>query len=274
MFGHTFYHDTIRKYVILFGTLFNETYIRRVDNSGDEQQILKIPIMYAPRDKILARLDSNPDLNNQAAVTLPRMSFEMSSITYDPDRKLNTINRNVVADADDNSKLKTVYNPVPYLMNFSLYIYVKNADDGTKILEQILPFFRPEWTASVNLLPELSLSYDIPTILNSVSSEDIYEGDFITRRAMIWTLEFTMKGYVFGPTTSKSIITLANTNFFIDETAATTGTSNTNVENVTVLPGLSNTGTATSNSSLSVDRSEIAANDDFGYISTITSVDD
>jgi hypothetical protein len=282
MFGHTFYHETIRKYIILFGTLFNDIYIQRNDNSGNNIQNVKIPISYAPRDKILSRLDTDPGLNRQVAVNLPRMSFDMSAMTYDPERKLNTIQKNVALitrsdggeNAQERSNLKSVYNPVPYTMNFSLYVYVKNAEDGTKILEQILPFFTPDWTATVNLLPEMELTQDIPTILNSVSTEDIYEGDFITRRALIHTLEFTMKGYVFGPVSKSGVITLANTNFFIDDRSATPGSSNTIVETLDTRAGLLANGSPTSNATLTIGRDEIDANDNFGYINTLTPVDD
>ena len=164
----------------------------------------------------------------------------------------------------EKSNLKSVYNPVPYTMNFSLYVYVKNAEDGTKILEQILPFFTPDWTATVNLLPEMEITQDIPTVLNSVSTEDIYEGDFITRRALIHTLEFTMKGYVFGPVSKSGVITLANTNFFID--TDTIGSSNTIVETIDTRAGLLANGSPTSNASLTIGRDEIDANDNFGYI--------
>lgn len=280
MFGHTFYHETIRKYIILFGTLFNDIYIQRNDNSGTNIQNIKIPISYAPRDKILSRLDTDPGLNRQVAVTLPRMSFDMSAMTYDPERKLNTIQKNIalvkrsdgLENEQEKSNLKSVYNPVPYTMNFSLYVYVKNAEDGTKILEQILPFFTPDWTATVNLLPEMEITQDIPTVLNSVSTEDIYEGDFITRRALIHTLEFTMKGYVFGPVSKSGVITLANTNFFID--TDTIGSSNTIVETIDTRAGLLANGSPTSNASLTIGRDEIDANDNFGYINSLTPVDD
>jgi hypothetical protein len=280
MFGHTFYHETIRKYIILFGTLFNDIYIQRNDNSGTNIQNIKIPISYAPRDKILSRLDTDPGLNRQVAVTLPRMSFDMSAMTYDPERKLNTIQKNIalvkrsdgLENEQEKSNLKSVYNPVPYTMNFSLYVYVKNAEDGTKILEQILPFFTPDWTATVNLLPEMEITQDIPTVLNSVSTEDIYEGDFITRRALIHTLEFTMKGYVFGPVSKSGVITLANTNFFID--TDTIGSSNTIVETIDTRAGLLANGSPTSNASLTIGRDEIDANDNFGYIHSLTPVDD
>ena len=282
MFGHTFYHETIRKYIILFGTLFNDIYIQRNNNSGTNIQTFKIPISYAPRDKILSRLDTDPNLNRQVAVTLPRMSFEMSAMTYDPDRKLNTIQKNVALvkrsdgneNAEERSNLKSTYNPVPYTMNFSLFIYVKNAEDGTKILEQILPFFTPDWTATVNLLPEMDFTYDIPTVLNSVSTEDIYEGDFTTRRALIHTLEFTMKGYVFGPVSKSGVITLANTNFFIDDRDATPGSSNTIVETIDTKPGLLANGSPTSNATLTIGRDQIDANDNFGYVHSLTPIDD
>lgn len=282
MFGHTFYHETIRKYIILFGTLFNDIYIQRNNNSGTNIQTFKIPISYAPRDKILSRLDTDPNLNRQVAITLPRMSFEMSAMTYDPDRKLNTIQKNVALvkrsdgneNAEERSNLKSTYNPVPYTMNFSLFIYVKNAEDGTKILEQILPFFTPDWTATVNLLPEMDFTYDIPTVLNSVSTEDIYEGDFTTRRALIHTLEFTMKGYVFGPVSKSGVITLANTNFFIDDRDATPGSSNTIVETIDTKPGLLANGSPTSNATLTVGRDQIDANDNFGYVHSLTPIDD
>ena len=233
MFGHTFDHDTIRKYVILFGTLFNEVYIRRRDNNGNDQQTLKIPITYAPRDKILTRLDVDPNLERDVAITLPRMSFEMTSFNYDSERKLNTVRKNVKATGSDNN-YKTVYNPVPYNFNFSLYVYVKNAEDGTRILEQILPFFTPEWTSTVNILPEMDLKYDIPIVMQSTSIEDIYEGDFESRRAMIYTLDFIVKGYIFGPVSQSGIIEIANTNFFVDEATSTIGTSNSNVESVSL----------------------------------------
>jgi hypothetical protein len=273
MFGYTFHHDTIRKYVILFGTLFNDIYVRREDNSGNEEQILKIPVSYAPRDKILARLDSNPDLGREVAITLPRISFEMTSMNYDSERKLNTIRKNVKGSATSNTAVDTVYNPVPYTFNFSLFIYVKNAEDGTKILEQILPFFTPDWTATVNVLPAMNLAYDIPTVLQNVSVEDTYEGDFETRRAMIYTLDFVMKGYVFGPVTQSGVINIANTNFFIDERTGTSGTANLSVESITVRPGLDANSNPTTNSSVTVAVGNIKPTDDYGIISIANTVD-
>lgn len=199
MFGQVFYHDTIRKYVILFGTLFNDVYIRK-DDGTDTTQTIKIPISYAPKQKFIVRLNQDPNLNKPVAIQLPRMGFEMTKVSYAGERKLPTMNKIAVQDPNNTNKLAYQYSPVPYDFDFNLYVFVKQARDGTRILEQILPFFTPDWTATLNLDSTMQHKYDIPVILNTVSSEDSYEGSFTERRAIIWTLNFTLKGYIFGPT--------------------------------------------------------------------------
>ena len=198
MFGQTWQHSTLRKYVILFGTLFNNLHINREDSAGETIQTLKIPLSYGPKEKFLARLEGNPQLDREIAVVLPRMAFEMIDLNYDNDRKMGTINKIVATGSDDNS-VKYMYAPVPYNIQFNLYVMTKNAEDGTRIIEQILPYFTPSWTSTVNILPEMNHKIDVPLTLNSVTSEDTFEGDFIQRRAIIWTLSFTMKGQLFGP---------------------------------------------------------------------------
>jgi hypothetical protein len=169
--------------------------------------------------------------------------------------------------------MKYQYNPVPYDMTFQLYIMVKNAEDGTRIIEQILPFFAPEWTATLNINPDLGVKYDVPVILNSVKSQDTYEGTFETRRALIWTLTFTMRGYLFGPTKQGKIIKQVEVNLLdgrgqtIDQMVANTSLLNT-VE-ITIIPGLTANGEPTSNASLSIDKSEIESTDDYGFITDI-----
>lgn len=200
MFGTTFGHGTLKKYVIFFGTLFNNIWINRYDNSGNLAQNFKVPLNYGPREKFLARAQGNPELDRQIAMQLPRMSFEITNIFYDSTRKLSTINRVAVPDPADPGNKMYQYSPVPINIVFQLSIMVKNAEDGTYIIEQILPYFTPEWTASLNLNPDLGLKYDVPVVLDSVQNEDTYEGDFVNRRALIWTLTFTMKGVLFGPT--------------------------------------------------------------------------
>lgn len=265
MFGQTFYHKTLRKYVTLFGTLFNDVYINRANSAGVDVETLRIPITYGPKTKTLLRLDSDPLLNRPFEVNTPRMAFEMTGMAYDPSRKLVTTNKGYIKVNPTNDGIKYLYSPVPYNFDFSLYIRVKNAEDGTRILEQILPFFTPEWTTTVNLISEMDVALDIPVIISTVSSEDTYEGDASDQRSIIWTLNFTMKGYIFGPVKKPSnsnsgLIKMANVNFFASMTSNNTG------EYVSIYPGMLANGSPTTNSALTIDKSLIDANDDWAFI--------
>ena len=201
MFGTYFYHQTSRKMVVAFGSLFNNIEVRRTDSSDAVTEVVKIPLSYGPKDKMLVRISQDPSLNPKVALTVPRMGFELTSMTYDGARKLNTMGRNVKKGT---TGLKKQYNPVPYNWDFSLYVFVKNAEDGTQILEQILPFFTPDFTVTMTLISGMTIKMDIPLILNSVSSEDTYEGDFATRRSIIWTLSFIMKGFLYPSVTDNA----------------------------------------------------------------------
>ena len=194
MFGTYFYHQTSRKMVVAFGSLFNNIEVRRTDSSDAVTEVIKIPLSYGPKDKMLVRISQDPSLNPKVALTVPRMGFELTSMTYDGARKLNTMGRNVKKGT---TGLKKQYNPVPYNWDFSLYVFVKNAEDGTQILEQILPFFTPDFTVTMTLISGMTVKMDIPLVLNSVTSEDSYEGDFASRRSIIWTLSFLMKGFLY-----------------------------------------------------------------------------
>jgi hypothetical protein len=194
MFGTYFYHQISRKMVVAFGSLFNTIEVRRTNSAGSVVDTIKVPLSYGPREKFLTRISADPNLNPSIALTVPRMGFELTSMTYDGVRKLNTMGRNVKKGT---TGLKKQFNPVPYNWDFSLYVYVKNAEDGTQILEQILPFFTPEFTVTMNLVSSMSEKRDIPLVLNSVTSEDTYEGDFASRRSIIWTLSFLMKGFLY-----------------------------------------------------------------------------
>ena len=193
-------HGLLRKYVMYFGTLFNNLWLKRYDNSGTLIQNMKVPLNYGPREKFLARLDGSPNLERSIATQLPRMTFEMTGLYYDPARKLNAINRTTAPVPGNEGVTRWQYQPVPYNIDFTLSIMVKNIEDGTYIIEQILPYFNPVWTATLNLNPDLNQKHDVPITLDNITSEDTYEGDFVNRRAVIWTLSFTMKGYFFGPT--------------------------------------------------------------------------
>ena len=273
MFGRTWNHDSLRKYIIVFGTVFNDIYINRLSATNEVLQTLKVPLTYGPKDKVLARLDQNPELLNQVGIVLPRISFEMTSLEYDSTRKLNTLNKltkqSVTAGTDD--EVKYQYQPVPYDMQFEMNILVKNAEDGTRIVEQIVPYFTPDFTVSVNLVPEVDGPRDIPIILNSISSQDQYEGNFTERRVLTWTLSFTLKGYLYGPTKKSKLIKLAETTFRLPEDVATGNTTNTsNTIVVASRPGLTANGTATSNVAASIPYDEIISTDDYGFINTIT----
>ena len=201
MFGTYFYHQTSRKMVVAFGTLFNTIEVRRTNSAGSVIETIKVPLAYGPKEKFLTRISADPNLNPSVALTVPRMGFELTSMSYDAVRKLNTVGRNVAAGT---TGLKKQFNPVPYNWDFSLYVYVKNAEDGTQVLEQILPFFTPEFTVTMNLVSSMNEKRDIPLILNSVSSEDTYEGDFASRRSIIWTLSFLMKGFLYPNVTDNA----------------------------------------------------------------------
>jgi hypothetical protein len=273
MFGRTWNHDTLRKYIIVFGTVFNDIYINRLDNNEKVRQTLKIPLTYGPKDKVLARLEQSPTMDNQVGIVLPRISFEMTSLEYDPTRKLNTLNKltkqSATAGTDD--EVKYQYQPVPYDIQFEMNILVKNAEDGTRIVEQIVPYFTPDFTVSVNLVPEVDGSRDIPIILNSITSQDQYEGSFEQRRALIWTLSFTLKGYLYGPTKKSKLIKLAETTFRLPEDVTTGNTTNTaSTVTVAARPGLTANGQPTSNAAASIPYDEIISTDDYGFINEIT----
>ena len=284
MFSTPFYFSLIRKYVILTGTLFNNIRITRTDKDGNVTSLLKVPISYAPKDKMLARVIQDPAIDRPTAtIPLPAISFEMGRMMYDGTRKLNTIHRIVVKDTDTN-KLKYQYNPVPYNIEFKVYVYAKNAEDGTKIIEQILPYFTPDWTTTVNLIPEMNVTMDIPITLNNISYTDSYDGDFKERRAIIWTLDLVLKGYLYGPVRKSGIIKFVNANFYIpsveDGKISTVVGSTPIAEKVTVQPGLASNGSPINyfgqpNTSLgTIPYAEIEIDDDFGYITQIYNTDE
>ena len=196
MLGTYFYHEIIRKTVVAFGTLFNDVYVRHHDSAGKDISEMKVPISYGPRQKFLARIQQQPELNKATQITLPRMSFEMNSITYDPSRKSGITQ---TFKTVDDGKIKKVFMPVPYNLGFELNILTKLQDDSLQIVEQILPFFQPGFTLTIDLADQIGEKRDVPMVLDDISFTDDYEGNFETRRALIYTLRFTAKTYMFGP---------------------------------------------------------------------------
>jgi hypothetical protein len=267
MFGWSFYFGSIRKYVALFGSLFNDIMIERVDANGDPTEYLKVPLAYGPKDRFLSRLKENPDLLRQVNQVLPRMSFEIKSIEYDADRKLNTIGQNRTSSSNNSISISQ-FNPVPYNFNINLSILSRNADDAMRIVEQILPFFKPEWTTAVKLIPDMNIEMDIPVVLKSINYEDTYEAAFTERYAIIWELQFVLKGYIYGPTANTGVIKQVITNFRVPSTnTAAQGVGKTKIsEYETIIPGLTVNGTPTANHASSIPVSQISANSNYGYI--------
>jgi hypothetical protein len=203
-----FYHEILRKTVISFGTLFNDIAIKHFDKNGNVSSIIKVPLAYGPTQKFLARLEQSPDLNKPVQITVPRMSFEFTGLTYDGSRKVTTTQSFTVKDPENGSETKKVFMPVPYNMQFELSIMSKLNDDALQIVEQILPYFQPSYNLTVEMVDSINEKKDIPIILENITMQDDYEGNFTTRRVLIYTLRFTAKTYLFGPvsTVTKDII--------------------------------------------------------------------
>lgn len=217
MFGTHFYHKLTRKYVVLFGTMFNNiTIVRRNTDSGAEIERMKVPITYSPKEKYISRLRADPDLQRQIQIRLPRLSFELTGLSYDASRKQNSIMK--VAKSNTGESGKSSYMNVPYDLSFELNLYARNIDDGTQIIEQILPYFVPDYTVTIDPVSSLGVLRDIPITLNSVQYNIEHEGNFDAVRFITWTLNFTMKVDYFGPIANPKIIRKAIANIFNDPT--------------------------------------------------------
>ena len=210
-----FYHETIRRCVIAFGSVFNDVHIRRKDANGTAIQSLKVPLAYGPKQKFLARLYENPSLENTHQLTLPRMGFQISSFAYDSQRKVNKLNvRKGIGSTSD--RLKRQYQSVPYNLTFELYIMAKNQEDALQVVEQVIPFFTPAYTLTINAVPEMNIRDDFPLIMDSLTYEDDYEGDFATRRSIIYTMSFTAKMNFYGPISEQGIVKTVVADVFAD----------------------------------------------------------
>lgn len=219
-----FYHEIFRKTVIGFGTLFNEISIKHTNSEGQVVSVINVPLAYGPIQKFLARVEQQPNLNIPVQITLPRMSFEFTGLSYDPTRKLTTTQTFLSKTKTDPTDIRKTYMPVPYNMDFELSIMTKLNDDMLQIVEQILPYFQPAYTLTVNLIDSIGEKRDIPIILNNVSMQDDYEGEYTTRRALIYTLKFTAKVYLFGPVSTgadKDIIKKVSLGFVSGDTRST-----------------------------------------------------
>ena len=254
MFGRQFYHESLRKIVVAFGTIFNNIVIVRQDSDGGTIQRLKVPLAYSPKEKFLTRLEQQPNLDQrEMAISLPRMGFEISGLSYDSSRKLKRVGKFKNVNTSDAGKQYYQYNPVPYNLSFNLYSFTATAEDGLCIVEQILPYFQPDYTVTINAIPSMGIKRDVPITLNTVDYQDTYDGSFTNRRAVNYTMNFTAKTYLYGPIYSSKVIKETQTDIYTD----TTG-SPKREERIVVVP---NPTTAD-------------ADDDFGFTTTISTYTD
>ena len=251
MFGNHFYNQGLRKLTIAFGQVFNNIVLQQKSSTGAVTKRIRVPLAYAPKEKFIARLEQQANLQKGRtfAITLPRLGFELKALKYDASRKLNKLQKTFRVKTDDSTVHNFNYTPVPYDITFNLYSFTATAENGLQIIEQILPFFQPDYTVTVNVIPELNIKRDIPIVLNDVSYEDTYDGEFNKRRAVIYTLAFTAKTYLYGPMSKGKVIrqTQADLGSSTDAPLATE-------ERIIVIP-----------------KPESAdADDDFGFTTTIS----
>lgn len=211
MFGTPFYHSTMKKMMATFGSLFKDVYVVRRHANGNEKERIKVPLAYGPAQKYLIKTQQDPELDQNYAIKLPRMSFEIQAIQYDANRKLNTIKVNTSPTPDFPNKVLRQYQGVPYNISVNLMIMSKNIDDANQIVEQIFPWFTPSYTVTVDTIPGMEYKDDVPVTLRSVQMSDNYNGDFLTRRDVLWTLAFDIRTWFYGPIKDKNIITKVQT---------------------------------------------------------------
>ena len=256
MFGKYFYNEGLRKVTIAFGAIFNNITVQRTDSDGNVVQSIKVPLAYAPKEKFLVRLEQQASLDDREfAITLPRMGFEIKSLQYDASRKLTRLQKHKSVKSSISGKvLDYNYTPVPYNIGFDLSVFTATAEGGLQIIEQILPYFQPDYTVTINDNIAMDSKRDIPIILNNINYEDSYEGDFASRRSIIYNLAFTLKFYLYGPVTSSSVIKTVQ----VDQYADLPDKSPTREQRYTVTP----------------DPTTADADDDFGFNETTSFYED
>jgi len=255
MFNDYFYNEGLRKLTVAFGTIFNNIQVKKADANGTMVQSIRVPLAYGPKEKFMVRLDQQASLDSREfAVVLPRISFEITGIVYDATRKLTRIQKYKTVKTGSNSILNTNYTPVPYNINYTLNIFTATAENGLQIVEQILPYFQPDYTITLNVLPNMNMSRDVPIVLNNVNYEDSYSGDFVTRRAVIYTLNFTAKTYLYGPAGTQKVIRTVQSDVYTNTDIA----EKAREERITITPN----------------PAGADANDDFGFTTTIQNFTD
>jgi hypothetical protein len=274
MLGYDFFtYSTIRKYQAAFGSVFNQLQVQRSDANGVVQQVLRVPLMYARKEKTLARLLADPNADKPEALVMPIVSYEMVTMRYDAERKLNSARPYVVQSNTAAGIQKRILNPVPYELVFNVYVVTKYQHDAFQILEQIMPFFTPQLDLAIELVPELGITVDAPIVIaGEPTCDDSFDGDYKNRRSMIWTIPFTMKAQIFGPIRQIPVIKFANVNLYdstlFDNIGDAVGNSSP-IDRVTAQPGLDANGHGTTNLAITIPFQQIEAQDDWEYITYI-----
>jgi hypothetical protein len=255
MLGNRFYNQSFRKLIVAFGQIFNNIVIQRTNSTGGVTARITVPLAYAPKEKFLVRLDQQSNLESREfATSLPRMGFEITGLSYDSSRKLTRVQKySKVKTNESGEKMNFNYTPVPYNITMNLYIFTATAEDGLQIVEQILPYFQPDYTVTINAVPDLNIKRDIPIVIGNITYEDTYDGAFTTRRAVIYTISFTAKTYLFGPMSNQGVIKTVQADIGTD-----TDTSLTREERIVVVPN----------------PTGADADDDFGFTTTISFFND
>ena len=255
MLGNRFYNQSFRKLIVAFGQIFNNIVIQRTNSTGGVTARITVPLAYAPKEKFLVRLDQQANLESREfATSLPRMGFEITGLSYDSSRKLTRVQKySKVKTNESGEKMNFNYTPVPYNITMNLYIFTATAEDGLQIVEQILPYFQPDYTVTINAVPDLNIKRDIPIVIGNITYEDTYDGAFTTRRAVIYTISFTAKTYLFGPMSNQGVIKTVQADIGTD-----TDTPLTREERIVIVPN----------------PTSADADDDFGFTTTINFFND
>ena len=255
MLGNRFYNQSFRKLIVAFGQIFNNIVIQRTNSTGGVTARITVPLAYAPKEKFLVRLDQQANLESREfATSLPRMGFEITGLSYDSSRKLTRVQKySKVKTNESGEKMNFNYTPVPYNITMNLYIFTATAEDGLQIVEQILPYFQPDYTVTINAVPDLNIKRDIPIVIGNITYEDTYDGAFTTRRAVIYTISFTAKTYLFGPMSNQGVIKTVQADIGTD-----TDTPLTREERIVIVPN----------------PTSADADDDFGFTTTISFFND
>jgi len=270
MFGSNYYFGLTRKYVTVFGTLFNDISIDvpYTDGSNNHVKTIKVPLTYGSQDKLMSRVNTDQDLTRKVAAVSPAMAFLVSAPSFDNERMgQSTIQRRFV---DQTGQVNSQFAGVPYNLNFQLFIYADKEEDGLRVLENIIPYFTPALTVTVKIIPEMGYELDVPITLNNIDVDNQSWGSMQDRRGIVWTLNFTMKAQYTGPIgQGRKVIKYVITDFYsVDHNA------NNLVNIVHIQPGLTANGTPTTDINNTIPYTQINANDDFGYITTILKGDE